>query len=166
MQLWIDIGVLVEASNTIKENFGPGKRYPGGPTCKFPGKDVPCFVRYSPKRGITSDLLTQMLECMYAPDLFLWKPGGPIPSLLLHGHHSRFQLPFLKYINDQAHLWKVCISVPNRTAFWQVGNSPGKNGAWKISLAKAKRELVRYKRRMGFDISILCTYIILPIDGA
>ena len=26
-------------------NFGEGKVFPGGPTCLFNGKSVPCFVR-------------------------------------------------------------------------------------------------------------------------
>lgn len=118
MQLGIDIRVPVEASSTIKENCGLGKQCPGGPTCKFHGKYVPCFVCCSPKGGITSDLLTQMLQRMDVIDLFPRKPSGPIPFLLLDGHHSQFQLPFLKYINDPSHLMKVCIGVPNGTAFW------------------------------------------------
>ena len=27
----------------FEKNCGPGKRFPGGPTCRFRGKDVPCF---------------------------------------------------------------------------------------------------------------------------
>ena len=38
------------------KNFGPGKLYPGGPTCTFKGKDIPCMVMWSPKGGITSPI--------------------------------------------------------------------------------------------------------------
>jgi len=34
-------------------NFGTGKLFPGGPTCTFLGKDIPCMVRWSPKGSIT-----------------------------------------------------------------------------------------------------------------
>ena len=127
MKLAIDIRVLAEASITIKEKFCPEKRYPGVPTCKFCGKDAPCFVCCSPKGGITSELLTQMLQRMGVLDLFPWKHGEPIPFFLLDGHHLQFQLPFLKYINDLEHPQKVCIGVPNKIVFWQVGDSPVKN---------------------------------------
>jgi len=36
------------------KNFGPGKLYPGGPTCVFKGVEIPCMVRWSPKGSITS----------------------------------------------------------------------------------------------------------------
>ena len=41
-------------------NTGVGKRFPGGPTCTFLGKDVPFLTRFSPKGSISS---TIMLIC-------------------------------------------------------------------------------------------------------
>ena len=43
------------------KNFGPGKLYPGGPTCTFKGKEIPCMVRWSPKGSITSPILAEAL---------------------------------------------------------------------------------------------------------
>ena len=49
-----------------------------------------------------------------------------LPFLLLDGHQSRLELPFLQYINDEkkeGHKWMVCIGVPYATHFWQVADS-------------------------------------------
>lgn len=47
-----------------------------------------------------------------------------------------------------------------------MGDSLEQNGSWKIALAKAKRELVRYKRRMAFDMSILRTDVMPLVNEA
>ena len=31
----------------FENNFGEGKPFPGGPTCLFRGKEVPCSARWS-----------------------------------------------------------------------------------------------------------------------
>mmetsp|Transcript_5580 Transcript_5580/g.10605 ORF Transcript_5580/g.10605 Transcript_5580/m.10605 type:complete len:89 (+) Transcript_5580:275-541(+) len=36
-----------EDADFIKKNTGTGKRFPGGPKCRFQGKDVPCFSKIS-----------------------------------------------------------------------------------------------------------------------
>jgi hypothetical protein len=97
-------------------------------------------------------------------DLFDRSDG--IPSfLLLDGHGSRFEVPFLEYITDEAHLWKVCIGVPYGTSYWQVGDSTEQNGCFKMALTKAKWELVEKKEKWGIagtidktDIVGLVTY--------
>ncbi len=52
------------------------------------------------------------------------------PFLLLDGHGSRFQLPFLDYITAEDMKWTVCIGVPYGTHVWQVGDSSEQNGAF------------------------------------
>ena len=52
---------LVPGEFSMCRNHGPRKRYPGGTTCIFRGKEVPEFVCCSPKGGISLDLLMQML---------------------------------------------------------------------------------------------------------
>ena len=130
-------------------NHGPGKRYPGGPTCIFRGKEVPAFVCCFPKGGISSDLLMQMLKRMDTLALFPRLPGGPLPFIFLDGHGSRHNLPFLEYINHPDHIWKVCFGIPNGTALWQVGDSPEKNGSWKMATTKYNSELVKFKVSNG-----------------
>ena len=145
-QLGVDIRPpLVDGLDGFRKNYGRGKRYPGAPTCLFRNKLVPAFVCCSPKGGITSQILKEMLERMDDLDLFPRRPGGPLPFLLLDGHGSCLQLPFLWYVNGPAHLWKVSIGLPNGTAYRQVGDSSEQNGNWKIALTRDKRDLVRFK---------------------
>ena len=46
----------------FETNFGPGKVFPGGLSCEFRGKEVPCFARWSEYGGITSTMLTDILR--------------------------------------------------------------------------------------------------------
>ena len=43
--------------NFVDRNSGEGKLFAGGPTCHVNGKTIPCFVRWSEKGGITSEIL-------------------------------------------------------------------------------------------------------------
>ena len=42
------IGVPTDRDYVLN-NTGEGRRFPGGPTCKVRGVDVPCFIRWSTK---------------------------------------------------------------------------------------------------------------------
>jgi hypothetical protein len=75
--------------------------------------------------------------------------GGPIPFLLLHAHDSRLQVPFLQYVNDDVHRWKVCIGLPNGTGKWQVGDSSEQNGNYKTEMTREKGKLILFKTRIG-----------------
>ena len=103
-------------------NFGEGKVFPGGLTCLFNGKSVPCFVRWSEKGGINSAILTDILREMDARGIFK-REDGRVPFLLLDGHGSRIELEFLQYVSDPEHKWVICIGVPYGTSLWQVGDS-------------------------------------------
>ena len=129
---------------TIQMNSLPGEAMQGGPKCKINGKTVPCFVGASPNSSITSTLLAKMLESFDTIGVFD-RSDGVLPFLLLDGHQSRVQLPFLKYINDEAHRWIVCLGVPYCTHLWQVSDSIELNGCFKMALTMAKREYLRHK---------------------
>ena len=147
-QLGIDVTKeILQGSTSTYENNGPGLRYPGGPTCFFRNKEVPCFIGCSPKGGITSELFVKMLKRMDGLDLFPRTKNGPLPFILLDGHDSRFSIDFLRYINAEATKWVGCLGLPNGTAYWQVGDSSEQNGMYKMSLVKAKRRLLRNKKR-------------------
>ena len=65
---------------------------------------------------------------------------------MLDGHQSRFEVEFLKYINEPKHNCNVCIGVSYGTSLWQVGDSSQQNGHFKILLSKKKREI--FEERM------------------
>ena len=74
------------------KNYGPGKLYPGGPTCEFKGKKIPCLVRWSPKGSITSEILVDILKTLDYLNIFVdERAQGKKPFLLLDGHGSRFE---------------------------------------------------------------------------
>ena len=146
-KLGIDIRKNMEEGENDLEiftnNFGENKGIPGGPRCTYNGKVIPCFIGCSPKASITTELRKQMLEQLDRYMVFDWSEGK-IPFLLLDGHQSRFQLPFLRYINDSNHPWMVCFGVPYGTHIWQVQDSSELNGVFKIELAKAKALYLKY----------------------
>jgi molybdopterin converting factor small subunit len=79
-----------------------------------------------------------MLKTIDDAGVFERTPGGPVPFLLLDGHHSRLEVPFLDYIFDDKHKWFVCIGVPYATHYWQVADSSELNGTYKMALTKGK----------------------------
>ena len=126
---------------------GEDKWFPFGPSCNVRGTNIPCFVCNSESGSITSKLLGKMLLHMHNCHLFN-RTDGVLPFLLLDGHGSRFELPFLEYINDmgeEGHKWRVCIGVPYGTSFWQVGDSAEQNGSFKMAMVQAKTKLLQKK---------------------
>lgn len=150
----------------ITNNSGVGKYMPSGPTCTCNGIEVPCYVAASPHGGITSDILTDMLR--YMDDLHLFERGArlPTPFLLMDGHGSRFDLPFLQYVSSAEHEWAVCIGVPYGTHLWQVGDASSMNGCFKIGLTKAKSEIMRAKQARQMKPTFLPTDIIPIVNKA
>jgi hypothetical protein len=67
------------------------------------------------------------------------------PFLLLDGHGSRFQLPFLDYITAEETKWTVCIGVPYGMHVWQVSDSSEQNGAFKMAITVAKQNILEKK---------------------
>jgi hypothetical protein len=88
------------------------------------------------------------------------RSSGISPFLLLDGHGSRFEIPFLEYILKPDHPWKVCIGVPYGTLLWQVGDSTEQNGCFKMSLTEEKRKLVENKETNGIQGTIEKTDIV------
>lgn len=149
----------------IERNTGRGKRHPEGPECVFKGISVPCFCGCSESGSITSQLLAAMLKFMDDLNLFDRSDGVP-PFLLLDGHGSRFELPFLEYITCKDHEWKVSIGVPYGTSYWQVGDSTEQNGCFKMALTRAKRNLVEKKESWGLEGTIEKTDIVSIVTYA
>ena len=116
----------------------------GGPKCTFRGKELPCFIGSSKKASITSQMLADILA--YIDEIGLYdRSTGKKPFLLIDGHHSRFGLPFLDYIFDEANPWLVSIGVPYGTHIWQVADSAQQNALFKKLLSEAKARWLEYR---------------------
>ncbi len=63
-----------------------------GPTCRYLGKEIPCFYGTSPKASITSQQLANMLK--YIDEIRVYDQTVAQQFLLLDGHHSRMMLPY------------------------------------------------------------------------
>ena len=145
-------------SDFIWKNCGNSKFFPGGPECTFRGNKVPAFIRWHGSASITSEILVRTDVAKFdALDLFP-RTDKVKPFLLLDGHGSQLQLPFLKYINNPKDNWVVCIGVPYGTALWQVGDSKEQNGSFNIAITKAKDELLAFKESIGLSNGLV------PID--
>ena len=78
-------------------NVVSGRYHPGGPSCTYKVKKVPCLVEFSEGGGISGHILTNLLR--HLDDLKLYgndRKNGIIPVLLVDGHISRFDLGFLE----------------------------------------------------------------------
>lgn len=115
--------------------------------------------------SITSEILDSFLEQMDKLNLFP-RRANVKPFLLLDGHGSRLQLPFLEYVNSPSNSWVVCIGVPYGTSYWQVGDSSEQNGSYKIAMTKSKQELVLKKQRMCWSNARVETYEMLVLNAA
>ena len=73
---------------TISHNIGAGKFYPGGPKCKYKGKEVDCLAFATESGGITGEILVEILTYFDAIELFPRCQGGPIPVVIVNGHQS------------------------------------------------------------------------------
>jgi hypothetical protein len=99
MKLWIDIlknkntrefKSIVELLEDNNDDCGAMC----GPICQYNGVEIPCFVCCTKKESITSELLVEMLKTIDGYKLFDHSDGS-LPFLLLEGHQSWTQLPFL-----------------------------------------------------------------------
>jgi hypothetical protein len=99
--------------------------------------------------SITSDILRDALKKIDAALTF--DRTEAMPFLLLDGHGSCFQLPFLDCITAEGTKWTVCIGVPSGIHVWQVDDSSKQNGAFKIALTVAKQSILEKKMNMHFE---------------
>ena len=116
--------------------MGEIKELPGLPVGKFRGGFVPGLMYMSSKESIISDILTEALKYLDQLNVFEWRQDVPNPFVLLNGHGSRLQLPFLEYINsptsDEKSKCMFTIGTTNGVDVWQVGDICHQNGCWKM----------------------------------
>jgi hypothetical protein len=127
-------GTLEEKTTRDEYRNGCDWLFPMIKTCHFDSKDVPFFVCCSKNGPITTHILEMMIKRM--DDLNLFHRYGPLrlpdPFILTDGHGSRFDLPFLEYIDNDDHKWTTCTGRPCGTNKWQVGDSKEQNGAFNM----------------------------------
>jgi len=151
LQPWVTTHIGNVTTNLEENSHGPDKYYPYGPTCHPNGKVVETLVTCSENGSITSEILSQVLK--HLDTHLCWDRTEATPFLLLDGHGSRFELPFLDYIRNDETKWKVCIGVPYGTNLWQVGDSAQQNGAFKSRLSEEKALLLEKKTRSAAAFS-------------
>ena len=59
--------------------------------------------------------------------------------VLLDGHCSQLEMPFLRYFNNPEDQWIAYIGVPYGTVLWQVGDSKEQNGSFNMVMTKEKK---------------------------
>ena len=114
-----------------------------GPTCTYRGIEIPCLIRWTENRSITSSILCDILKELDHKKIFPREEQGCKPFFFVDGHSSRFEVPFLQYINNKEHEWVVCIGVPYGTSLWQVGDAEEQNRLFKLNMSKCKQLLLR-----------------------
>ena len=80
----------------FEKNQGVDVSFPKGPECSFGGKKVPTLVRWSLSGSVTSKILQDCLARTLDHYELFPNSGNQKPFLLLDGHGSRFEIPFLK----------------------------------------------------------------------
>lgn len=155
----------------LKANLGPGKAFPGGPSCNFNGQEIPAFVTSSQSGGITPEILVDILKHLDKHGVTNRAEGDPPPCLIVDGHGSRLSIPFLRYINNldangltvlgANHRWKVIIGLPNGTAYWQVADSSYINGKFKLQMRKEKEGVRTVQMDNRESIEIKTHHVVL-----
>lgn len=164
-----------------EEGFGPGKRYPGGPSITVNGKEVPCFYAASKKASMTSTILTAVFEEMDHRGITT-RTDHMTPMAIVDGHCSRLGLDFVGYINgvdledksistveqieNAEPRWLVSFGVPYGTSDWQIHDDHAMNGTFKGHLYEEKSELTRKKRAAGLDGEMEKHEIVLVVGKA
>ena len=110
----------------FEKNCGKGKLFPMVPTYTYKGKTVHVLCHWSAECSFTSAILVDMFAVV---DHFgiMDRSTSVQTFLLVDGHGSRFELPFLEYICDPLYLWAVCDNVPYGTTLWQLEDYPEQN---------------------------------------
>jgi hypothetical protein len=173
----VESGVDTEAQETRKEseseiehymnNIGKNKKYPCGPTCTYNNIDIPFLVGFSESGGITPFILVKIFATLDHIDLFdKDRENGLRSYVILDGHNSRFDLDFLRYINQSSHRWRVIIGVPYGMALWQVGDLVQQNGMFKVWLVKRKEYSMNKRDQMNSNMEIVPTNIVPLVTHA
>ena len=105
----------------MKKNKGPGKAFPGGPSCTFKGQEIPCLVQFSESGGMTGEILLGIFKTLDYFEVFKEdRKDGRTPFVLLDGHDTQFYLPFVEYVNKPDMKYAVSLGVPMEPLFGRL----------------------------------------------
>ena len=155
--------LLNSDNDAFIQNMTTSHMFPGGPTCHVGDKVIPPFITCSPSGGITSQILADMMQWLDRHLQLPRHPGCPTPCILLDGHGSRLEIPFLTYVSNPEHRWNPLIGCPNGTSLWQVGDSVEQNGCFKMHQYDVKTKILNKKRELGLIDTNLKRTDIVPI---
>ena len=81
----------------------------------YHGKKVSALVQWHESALLTSEIFVEILQPLDEMTLIppLQSDAKPL-ILILVGHRSRLEMPFLKYVNTPNGHWIACIGVPFR----------------------------------------------------
>ena len=102
--------------NLVSDNY-----FPGGPTCTYKGKKVPCLVDFSGIGGISGHIIVNILNPLDALEMYdNDRQNDILPVLFVNGHGSNFDLGFLQYIFDENHKHTTVFGVTYETKLRQL----------------------------------------------
>jgi len=123
-------------------------------------------VSSSPHGGITSEMLADIFRSLDKLGVYPRGEGIPNPVLLVDGHGSRLDEPFMEHIMGKEHRWHAFIGVPFGTGLWQVGDAKECNGTFKVVFYKAKQELIALRESLRMNIIFLPSDVIPLVNKA
>ena len=160
------------SQDQMDANKGPNLRYPGLVSCVFNGITIPGLVLASDSGGVTPEILVECLQHLDKLNVFPRDIGLPSPALLVDGHGSRLAPCFVQYCNNLKddfsldptanHYWNCALGLPNSTGFWQIGDSPEENSAFKFH-SRVKKDSIREDQTKHEETPHIKTYNIVPI---
>ena len=166
IEVGVDIWVQQNGKSTDKDfimiKSGKGKHFPGGPECVYHGKTVPALVPWQESASITSEIIVDMLQTLDGMEL-VPRNNNANPLILLDGHRSQLEMPFLKYINTPEDHWVACIGVPYGTALWQGSDSKEQNGSFNMAITEAKQNLLEMKDSIGLQNDGMIDTDLMPL---
>ena len=111
--------------------------------------------------------MTEALKYLDNLNVFERFQDGPTTFILLDGHGSRLQLPFLEYTNsstnDKQRKLMFTLGTKNSADVWQVGDSCHQNGCWKMAMNVEKDALLHFKHRHAFESTDFDRCDIVPL---
>ncbi len=160
-----------ECEGGFLANCGPGKRYPGGPTCIYNGIEIPCLCAASPKSSMNGPILRSVfakLDELGVTERGIDEQTGIEywPASMVDGHFTRHSEECLEYLTDPNTKWEVGLGAIYGSDHWQLHDDERQNGAFDAAFTEAKTQRIRKKRLAGLKPEIDRHEIVILVSEA